>query len=111
MRFEVGAAISDDGSGVPRIWARLGGDVLVATGTCAMSQTGSGEPRDPHEDERPRMRAVVGSDRIEEEIFGRVFDGKVASRIWQFVRPYKRPLMISVAAVVTFTGSQLTIHS
>lgn len=74
-----------------------------------MSQAGSGEPRDPHEDERPRMRAVVGSDRIEEEIFGRVFDGKVASRIWQFVRPYKRPLLISVAAVVTFTGSQLTI--
>ena len=74
-----------------------------------MSQTGTGEPRDPHEDERPRMRAVVGSDRIEEEIFGRVFDGKVAQRIWQFVRPYKRHVVISVAAVVTFTGSQLTI--
>ncbi|MCP5075715.1 MAG: ABC transporter ATP-binding protein [Rhodobacteraceae bacterium] len=55
------------------------------------------------------MRAVVGSDRIEEEIFGRVFDGKVAQRIWQFVRPYKRHLVISVAAVVTFTASQLTI--
>ncbi len=74
-----------------------------------MSQATSGEPRDPHEDERPRMRAVVGSDRIEEEIFGRVFDGKVAQRIWQFVRPYKRQLVISVAAVVTFTASQLII--
>ncbi len=74
-----------------------------------MSPTGSGEPRDPHEDERPRMRAVVGSDRIEEEIFGRVFDGKVAQRIWQFVRPYKRHVAISVAAVVTYTGAQLTI--
>jgi ATP-binding cassette subfamily B multidrug efflux pump len=74
-----------------------------------MSQARTGEPRDPHEDERPRMRAVVGSDRIEEEIFGRVFDGKVAQRIWQFVHPYKRHVAISVAAVVAFTGSQLTI--
>ncbi|WP_299749054.1 ABC transporter ATP-binding protein [uncultured Boseongicola sp.] len=74
-----------------------------------MSKTRADEPRDPHEDERPRMRAVVGSERIEEEIFGRVFDGKVAQRIWQFVRPYKRHVAISVAAVVTFTGSQLTI--
>ena len=74
-----------------------------------MSQASNGEPRDHHEDERPRMRAVVGSDRIEEEIFGRVFDGKVTRRIWQFVRPYKRHVSISVAAVVAFTGSQLTI--
>ena len=74
-----------------------------------MSKTRADEPRDPHEDERPRMRAVVGSERIEEEIFGRVFDGEVAQRIWQFVRPYKRHVAISVAAVVTFTGSQLTI--
>jgi len=74
-----------------------------------MSQTKTGEPLDPHDDEGPRMRAVVGSDRIEEEIFGRVFDGKVTRRIWQFVRPYKRNVAISVAAVVTFTGSQLTL--
>jgi ATP-binding cassette subfamily B multidrug efflux pump len=74
-----------------------------------MSQQRPSEQRDPHEDESPRMRAVVGSDRIEEEIFGRVFDGKVTRRIWQFVRPYKRQVAVSVAAVVTFTGSQLTI--
>ena len=74
-----------------------------------MSQSKSGEPVDPLDDESPRMRAVVGSKRIEEEIFGRVFDGKVTQRIWQFVRPYKRQVVISVAAVVTFTGSQLTI--
>lgn len=74
-----------------------------------MSSKERGEPSDPHEDERPRMRAVVGSDRIEEEIFGRVFDGKVTQRIWQFIRPYKRNVVISIAAVVTFTGSQLTI--
>lgn len=80
-----------------------------------MSQTKPGQPHDPNDpqapqdDESPRMRAVVGSDRIEEEIFGRVFDGKVTQRVWQFVRPYKRNVVISVAAVVTFTLSQLTI--
>ena len=74
-----------------------------------MSPTEPSEPHVPQEDERPRMRAAVGSNRIEEEIFGRVFDGKVTQRIWQFVRPYKRRVVISVAAVVTFTGSQLTI--
>ncbi len=68
-----------------------------------------GEPRDPHDDGRPRLRAVVGSDRIEEEIFGRVFDGKVVRRIWEFVRPYRRNAIISVTAVVIFTLSQLSI--
>jgi ATP-binding cassette subfamily B protein len=74
-----------------------------------MSQAKSSEPLSTHEDDSPRMRAVVGSDRIEEEIFGRVFDGEVTQRIWQFVRPYKRQVAISVAAVVTYTGAQLTI--
>ena len=74
-----------------------------------MSKVKSSESLGTHEDDSPRMRAVVGSDRIEEEIFGRVFDGKVAQRIWQFVRPYKRQVAISVAAVVTYTGTQLTI--
>jgi len=74
-----------------------------------MSQEKSSEPLDPHEDDSLRMRAVVGSNRVEEEIFGRVFDGKVTQRIWQFVRPYKRQVAISVAAVVTYTGTQLTI--
>ena len=74
-----------------------------------MSQAKSSEPLSTHEDDSPRMRAVVGSDRIEEEIFGRVFDGKVTQRIWQFVRPYDRQVAISVAAVVTYTGAQLTI--
>ena len=74
-----------------------------------MSPTHPGEPRDPHDDGRPRMRAVVGSDRIEEEIFGRAFDGRVVRRIWAFVRPYRRQVVISVAAVLVFTVSQLTI--
>lgn len=73
------------------------------------TRTTPAEALDPHEDESPRLRAVVGSTRIEEEIFGRVFDGKVTRRILQFVRPYRRNVAISVAAVVTFTGSQLTI--
>jgi len=74
-----------------------------------MSPTHPGEPRDPHDDGRPRMRAVVGSDRIEEEIFGRAFDGRVVRRIWAFVRPYRRQVVISVAAILVFTVSQLTI--
>jgi len=74
-----------------------------------MSSARTGEPRDPHDDGRPRMRAVVGSDRIEEEIFGRVFDGRVVRRLWVFVRPYRRKVIISVVAVLVFTLSQLTI--
>ena len=74
-----------------------------------MSPTRTGEPRDPHLDGRPRLRAVVGSDRIEEEIFGRAFDGKVIRRIWDFVSPYRRQLVISVASVVVFTLCQLVI--
>ncbi len=69
----------------------------------------SSEPRDPDVDGRPRLRAVVGSTRIEEEIFGRAFDGKVVSRIWQFVLPYRKKVVIAVIAVLAFTGAQLVI--
>ena len=66
--------------------------------------------RPEHKESKGRnMRASVGSDRIEEEIFGRVFDGKVTKRIWQFVRNYKKDLFISVFSVVIFTGCQLSI--
>ncbi len=54
-------------------------------------------------------RAVVGSHRLEEEIFGNVFDGKVVQRIWHFVRPYRGKMLIAIAAVLTFTLSQLAI--
>lgn len=74
-----------------------------------MSHPVQSEPRDPHEDGRPRMRAVVGSHRIDEEIFGRAFDGRVVRRIWEFVRPYRRRVAVSVAAVVVFTATQLAI--
>lgn len=67
------------------------------------------EPRERHDDGRPRMRAVVGSDRIEEVIFGRVYDGKVVNRLWTFVAPYRRKVWLAVAAVLVFTLSQLTI--
>jgi ATP-binding cassette subfamily B protein len=74
-----------------------------------MSQTKPDKTLHSNDDKGSRIRAVVGSHRIEEEIFGRVFDGKVTQRIWQFVRPYKRKVMISIFAVLAFTGSQLTI--
>lgn len=74
-----------------------------------MSPGRTAEPRDPHDDGRPRMRAVVGSTRIEEEIFGRAFDGRVVRRIWQFVAPYRRRVWLAIAAVLVFTLSQLAI--
>jgi ATP-binding cassette subfamily B multidrug efflux pump len=74
-----------------------------------MSPSTSGQPGGQCDDESQRMRAVVGSNHIEEEIFGQAFDGKVTQRIWQFVHPYRRRVIISVAAVIVFTGSQLTI--
>ncbi|WP_159585365.1 ABC transporter ATP-binding protein [Chelativorans xinjiangense] len=54
-------------------------------------------------------RAVVGSHRIEEEMFGRVFDKNIVKRIWAFVRPYRARVIISVAAVLIFTATQLVI--
>jgi ATP-binding cassette, subfamily B, multidrug efflux pump len=74
-----------------------------------MSHDGTQEPRDPHDDGRPRMRAVVGSTRIEEEIFGRAFDGRVVRRIWHFVAPYRARVWLAIAAVLVFTLSQLAI--
>jgi ATP-binding cassette subfamily B protein len=52
---------------------------------------------------------VVGSHRIEEEMFGRVFDGRVIRRIWPFVRPYRMQLVVSVIAVLIFTATQIII--
>ncbi len=67
------------------------------------------ERNDVRDDGRRPPRAVVGSHRIDEEMFGRVFDGKVVSRIWAFVKPYQRQMLIAVAAVLVFTGTQLMI--
>ncbi len=57
----------------------------------------------------PTLRAVVGSHRIEEEMFGRVFDRQIVRRIGAFVRPYRRQFVISVEAVLVFTLTQLAI--
>ncbi len=67
------------------------------------------ERSDIREDGRRPPRAVVGSHRIEEEMFGKAFDGNIIKRIWAFVHPYRRQVLLSVAAVLTFTAMQLLI--
>src|SRR3954471_19160962 len=67
------------------------------------------ERPDVREDGRRPPRAVVGSHRIEEEIFGKVFDGNIVKRIWAFVSPYRLKIYWAVAAVLSFTAMQLTI--
>ena len=57
----------------------------------------------------PTLRAVVGSHRIEEEMFGKVFDPQIVRRIGAFVQPYRRQFVISVVAVLIFTLTQLAI--
>lgn len=67
------------------------------------------ERNDVNEDGHRPPRAVVGSHRIEEEMFGKVFDGNIIKRIWAFVHPYKKQMFIAVLAVLTFTFTQLAI--
>ena len=67
------------------------------------------ERNEVREDGRRPPRAVVGSHRIQEEMFGRVFDQRILRRIWVYVMPYKRQVYYSVAAVLIFTLSQLSI--
>ncbi|MBC7479629.1 MAG: ABC transporter ATP-binding protein, partial [Pseudorhodobacter sp.] len=57
----------------------------------------------------PTLRAVVGSHRIEEEMFGKVFDPHIVRRIGSFVLPYRRQFVIAVVAVLVFTLTQLAI--
>ncbi|WP_288193006.1 ABC transporter ATP-binding protein [uncultured Phyllobacterium sp.] len=74
-----------------------------------MSDENETERNDVRDDGRRPPRAVVGSHRIEEEMFGKVFDGNIARRIWTFVAPYKMQMLIAVGAVLTFTATQLMI--
>ncbi|EJJ26771.1 ABC transporter ATP-binding protein [Rhizobium sp. CF142] len=67
------------------------------------------ERPDVRDDGRRPPRAVVGSQRIEEEIFGKVFDTNIVKRIWAFVHPYRRDVILSVISVLVFTGMQLLI--
>ncbi|RWG22552.1 MAG: ABC transporter ATP-binding protein [Mesorhizobium sp.] len=54
-------------------------------------------------------KAVVGSHRDEEEVFGKAYDPRIVRRIWSFVKPYRGRILISVAAVLVFTLTQLAI--
>lgn len=67
------------------------------------------ERADVRDDGRRPPRAVVGSHRIEEEIFGKVFDKNIVARIWAFVRPYRAKVGLAVVAVLVFTAMQLAI--
>ncbi len=59
--------------------------------------------------ERP-PRAVVGSQiSMDEEMFGAVFDGGVIRRFMSYVLPYRRSIYWALAAVLVFTGAQLSI--
>ncbi|MER8656102.1 ABC transporter ATP-binding protein [Mesorhizobium sp. M0847] len=71
-----------------------------------MSTPGHDEKEDTS---RRPTRAVVGSHRDEEEVFGKVYDPRIVRRIWSFVRPYQGRIFISVAAVLVFTLTQLAI--
>ena len=60
-------------------------------------------------DYKSRPKAVVGSHREEEEAFGKAYDPKIIRRIWAFVKPYRKQMLISVVAVIVFTLIQLSI--
>ena len=70
------------------------------------------EPNDQEDEvqkgKRP-PRAVVGSHRPEEEVFGKAYDPKIIRRIWAFVRPYRKQMAIAVVSVLIFTLTQLAI--
>jgi ATP-binding cassette subfamily B protein len=74
-----------------------------------MAEELEAERSDVRDDGRRPPRAVVGSQRIEEEMFGKVFDTNIINRIWSFVRPYRAKMFLAVAAVLVFTGTQLII--
>ena len=60
--------------------------------------------------EKPAPLAVVGSQiSYDEELFGKVFDRWVIARFWEYMRPYKRRILLAVAGVLVFTFTQLAI--
>ncbi|MER9656299.1 ABC transporter ATP-binding protein/permease [Mesorhizobium sp. M0152] len=70
---------------------------------------GPGELEAERDDGRRPPRAVVGSHRIEEEMFGRAFDKSILRRIWGFVHPYRAKVVVTIVAMLIFTGTQLFI--
>jgi ATP-binding cassette subfamily B multidrug efflux pump len=68
------------------------------------------ESDDEKEDTSGRpAKAVVGSHRDEQEVFGKVYDPRIVRRIWGFVKPYQGRIFISVAAVLVFMLTQLAL--
>jgi ATP-binding cassette, subfamily B, multidrug efflux pump len=65
--------------------------------------------RDEEDRSRRPAKAVVGSHREDEEVFGKAYDPKIVRRIWAFVKPYRRQLLISVGSVLLFTLTNLAI--
>ncbi len=47
---------------------------------------------DDEDHSRRPAKAVVGSHREDEEVFGKAYDPKIVRRIWAFVRPYRRQI-------------------
>lgn len=74
-----------------------------------MAQGRAGELEAERDDRRRPPRAVVGSHRIEEEMFGRAFDKSILRRIWGFVHPYRAKVVVTIVAMLIFTGTQLLI--
>ncbi|MBN9306534.1 MAG: multidrug ABC transporter [Devosia sp. 67-54] len=66
---------------------------------------------DLEEEDRSRRpsKAVVGSHREEEEVFGKAYDPRIVRRIWSFVKPYRSRILISVVSVLVFTLTNLAI--
>src|SRR5690349_13615679 len=64
---------------------------------------------DEEDRSRKPSKAVVGSHREEEEVFGKAIDPKIIRRIWAFVHPYRSKILLSVGAVLAFTFTQLAI--
>ena len=64
---------------------------------------------DNSQSDRP-PRAVVGSQiDVDEQMFGAAFDGHIVRRFMGYVRPYRKRIHLAIAAVLVFTGAQLSI--
>ncbi len=74
-----------------------------------MAVTNPNPSGDTTQKSRPPLAAVGSQVSFEEEMFGAAFDGVVLRRFWGFVSHYRRMLMIGIAAVITFTMTQVLI--
>jgi ATP-binding cassette subfamily B protein len=72
-----------------------------------MTDTADLEDEDVKSHKPPK--AVVGSHREEEEAFGKAYDPRIVRRIWSFVKPYRKQMLLSVIAVICFTLIQLAL--